>query len=70
MRSKMLKRALVIALIVGTLLNIINQYDAFTQSAEINWLKAILTYCVPFIVSLLSAWLASKDNASISTNRN
>ncbi|NVD07144.1 hypothetical protein FCU94_09490 [Vibrio sp. JPW-9-11-11] len=56
-----LKRALIIALVVGTLLNVINQYDAMLSGETLNWLKLLLTYCVPFAVSLFSAWLAKRD---------
>lgn len=45
--------ALKVALVVGTVLLLINQYDALFSSAEIRWLPAILTYCVPFVVFLL-----------------
>ncbi|NOH70262.1 hypothetical protein F0225_02755 [Vibrio pectenicida] len=61
MNSQMIKRAIIIAIVVGTLLNIINQYDAFVGSSSFNWLKALLTYCVPFCVSLFSSWLAIRD---------
>ena len=61
MNSQMIKRAIIIAIVVGTLLNIINQYDAFVGSSPFNWLKALLTYCVPFCVSLFSSWLAISD---------
>ncbi|MEZ8102248.1 nitrate/nitrite transporter NrtS [Vibrio bivalvicida] len=56
-----IKRAVLIALVVGTLLNIINQYDAIFAEHPFNWLKACLTYCVPFCVSLFSTWLAHRD---------
>lgn len=61
MHQKMVKRAFIIALIVGSLLNVINQYDALLGSLNFNWYKAILTYCVPFAVSLVSGWLANRD---------
>ncbi|MDC5840902.1 nitrate/nitrite transporter NrtS [Vibrio europaeus] len=61
MNYVVIKRAIVIALVVGTLLNIINQYDAIFGALSLNWLKACLTYCVPFSVSLFSSWLANRD---------
>lgn len=61
MNSTSIKRALVIAIIVGSLLNLINQYDALFMTAQFNGYKAILTYFVPFGVSLISSWLAEKD---------
>jgi hypothetical protein len=45
--------ALKVALVVGTILLLINQYDALFFSAELRWFPAILTYCVPFTVFLL-----------------
>ena len=41
------RRSLYVALVVGTVLNVINQGDAFLGMASINWLKLVLTYCVP-----------------------
>ena len=37
------RRSLYVALIVGTVLNLINQGDALLGMASINWLKLILT---------------------------
>jgi len=50
---KVLVRAIKTSLIVGTILNIINQGDVLTsQNFElINWGKIVLTYSVPFLVS-------------------
>ncbi|MBU2895514.1 nitrate/nitrite transporter NrtS [Vibrio hepatarius] len=61
MNRQIIKRAILIAIVVGTLLNIINQYDSFVGDSSFNWLKAILTYCVPCCVSLFSSWLAVRD---------
>ena len=44
------RRSLYVALIVGTVLNLINQGDAIIGLAGINWLKVALTYCVPYAV--------------------
>ena len=44
------RRSLSVALIVGTVLNLINGGDALLGLASINWLKLILTYCVPYVV--------------------
>lgn len=50
-------RSSIIAIFVGTLLNLINQGDQFFAGYNVNWLKVSLTYCVPFSVSLFSSWL-------------
>lgn len=60
--SKVLyKRAFIIALVVGSILNVINQYDAIWGEGVFSWTKALLTYCVPFIVSLVSAVITMRD---------
>ena len=35
--------------------NLINQGDALLGLASINWLKLILTYCVPYVVCTYGA---------------
>ena len=49
------RRSLYVALIVGTVLNLINQGDALLGMTSINWLKLILTYCVPYAVCTYGA---------------
>ncbi|CAG7857888.1 hypothetical protein MCAMS1_02876 [biofilm metagenome] len=57
------RRSVYVALVVGTLLNVINQpqlllgIGLFDLSLlqEINYLKVVLTYLVPFFVSLHGA---------------
>ena len=49
------RRSLYVALIVGTVLNLINQGDALIGMASINWLKLFLTYCVPYAVCTYGA---------------
>ena len=49
------RRSLYAALIVGTVLSIINQGDALLGMASINWLKLVLTYCVPYAVCTYGA---------------
>ena len=44
-----------IALVVGTILNVINQGDAILGAASINWFKIALTYCVPYAVCTYGA---------------
>jgi hypothetical protein len=47
-----------VALVVGTILNIINQGDAIFSSKPIDWLKLALTYFVPYAVCTYGAILA------------
>jgi hypothetical protein len=49
------RRSLHLALVVGTVLNLINQGNALLGTASINWLKLIPTYCVPYAVCTYSA---------------
>ena len=44
---------------VGTLLVIINQWEAVVGEASLDWLKVLLTYCVPYLVSTYTS--VSKD---------
>jgi len=45
------RRALWVAVAVGTVLNLINQGDALLTGAPLHWIKLLLTYLVPFAVS-------------------
>ncbi len=49
------RRSLIVALVVGSLLNLINQGDAILGAAPLNWLKLGLTYCVPYLVCTYGA---------------
>jgi hypothetical protein len=51
-------RALLVAALVGTLLNVINQGDAVLAGGGIHLGKALLTYLVPFVVSTHGAVMA------------
>ncbi len=49
------------AFCVGSILNVINQYDAIFGSATIHGPKFCLTYAVPYFVSSLTAWFDRKS---------
>lgn len=55
------KRGLYVAVTAGTILALINQWEALFGAAEIQWFKLVLTYCVPFIVSTTSSLLARSE---------
>ena len=63
------RRSLYVALIVGTVLNLINQGDAVLGMASINWLKLILTYCVPYAVCTYGAVSYGRDARTKSMTR-
>jgi hypothetical protein len=50
-----LRRTIRIALVVGTILTLINQLDIIVNGTAdaLTWVKCGLNYCVPFIVSNL-----------------
>ena len=62
--KKLLKTALGVAAIVGTILLFINQYDAILGDAPVRILSAMLTYCVPFIV-LVVVYQIRKNNKAV-----
>ncbi len=55
MRRDIVKRSLIIAVIVGTILNLINQGDAMVDPSKFELLKCVLTYMVPYFVSTYGA---------------
>jgi hypothetical protein len=57
-------RSLWVALIVGTILNLVNQGDTLLAPGSINWFKVALTYCVPYAVCTYGA-VSSQLNAAL-----
>jgi hypothetical protein len=55
------RRWLVVALIVGTALNLINQGDALLSGAQPVVWKLILTYAVPFVVASYGSYAALRS---------
>jgi hypothetical protein len=49
------RRSLQVALIVGTLLNLVNQGDVLFHGGHVSFFKVALTYCVPFVVATYGA---------------
>ena len=52
------RRSLIIAAIVGTILNFIAQGDFLFDGMALNYWKICLTYCVPYIVATYGACTA------------
>ena len=50
MNKSMIIKAFKVSGVVGTLLLLINQFDALFGGAELRVIPAVLTYCVPFVV--------------------
>lgn len=63
-----LKNSIKISLVVGTLLNAINQGSAFVGPETVSWLHVGLNYCVPFCVAYYSAWRNSIARSSQATD--
>ncbi|MCB2051517.1 MAG: nitrate/nitrite transporter NrtS [Novosphingobium sp.] len=53
-----LKRSIWVAVLVGTLLNLINQGDVLTGAHDLVVWKLLLTYCVPFFVASYGSYSA------------
>jgi hypothetical protein len=63
MNKKNTTTALLVAVIIGSLLNVINSYDVFIEGkfSTKNIIKIMLTYITPFCVSLYSSVKATKN---------
>ncbi|MEQ9436226.1 nitrate/nitrite transporter NrtS [Hyphomonas sp.] len=48
-------RGIIVALLVGTILTFINQFERVVALETLNWWKTGLSYLVPFCVSVFSA---------------
>ena len=49
------KRSFYVAIVVGTVLNLINQGGALFGASPISWTKIVLTYFVPYAVATYGA---------------
>jgi len=49
------RRSLLVALVVGTILNVINQGDALLGYGQISIVKMLLTFAVPYCVATYGA---------------
>ncbi len=65
LRREHLRRTVKIALVVGTILTLINQLDVILKgdATSLTWGKAALNYCVPFIVSNLGLLAGKRAEA-------
>ena len=50
-RPEIVRRSLFVALIVGTILNLINQGEMLSDMSSLNLWKCALTYAVPYLVA-------------------
>lgn len=63
--SPVVLTALKVALVVGTLLNLINQGEALLVGAAISWPRVLLNYAVPYLVSTYSAAQQALRNCAL-----
>lgn len=61
MNKQMYIKALKVAAIVGTVLLLINQFDALFGDGELRIIPAVLTYMVPFVVFILGQRSGASD---------
>jgi hypothetical protein len=64
------KKALMTALVVGTILTLINHGDVILAGGSINYFKVVLTYCVPFCVTTWGALHGKRVNLSAEIQAN
>jgi hypothetical protein len=59
-----LSRHLKIAIVVGTVLNLINQFNSIIilDASKFNFVQGTITYFVPFLVSIYSAATFNHDS--------
>jgi hypothetical protein len=49
------RRSLIVSVVVGSILNLINQGDALVGGGDVNMAKIVLTYIVPYVVATYGA---------------
>ena len=64
LRPPIVVRSLGVAVVVGTILNLINQGDRLTAGLPPDWGKLGLTFVVPFLVASFGAWSALTTRTS------
>ena len=57
-----LRRSIIVAILVGTALNLINQGDAMLSGGAVTWWKLLLTYFVPFAVASYGSYAAHRQS--------
>ncbi|MEP1443877.1 MAG: methyl-accepting chemotaxis protein [Hyphomicrobiales bacterium] len=66
----MLIRGLFVALVVGSILNMLNQAAALTAWDGVNFTALVMNYCIPFFVSVVSSWLTQRGMPSKAATEN
>lgn len=58
LRPPLVRKNLIVAAVVGTVLTAINQFEGVFLGEEISLVKLLLTYCVPFLVASYGSYNA------------
>jgi len=61
-RTPIVRRSILVAIIVGTALNAINQGPEIWSGERVQIGKLLLTYCVPFLVASYGSYSALRSN--------
>lgn len=67
--KKVVVRACYVALVAGTVLTLINQWEGLFGTEAFSWPKLFLTYCVPYLVSSTSSYLTAKADQNEKSER-
>jgi hypothetical protein len=59
-----LRRSLGVTVVVGTILNLINQWDFYAGDSPADLWRMLLTYCVPFCVATYGALSAFQSESA------
>lgn len=62
--------AICVALVVGTLLNLINQGQQFLTGSEISWGHVLLNFLVPYCVANYSATKNKMQRSELNARKN
>lgn len=61
LRPPIVTRSLMVALVIGTVLNAINQGPELWRGEPVVMWKLAMTWCVPFLVASYGAWSALRS---------
>lgn len=56
LQAEYVRRSIVVAIVVGSALNLINQPEAILGEVQVVWWKVLMTYLVPFFVATYGAY--------------
>lgn len=63
MARSVVVRSLKVSAVVGTILVVINQFDALVGGESLSWAKTLLTYMVPYCVATYAAVRALQERS-------